>query len=304
MFMQKSPLAVAPLRSGVGKQIARWWLGRPVFFGLVVGAVLLGFLYLEENWRARRAWERCKRELEAKGAALDWAAFRPASVADEDNFFKAPEMANWFGGNGQSELASKLSFGGRLTSFPNTNILAEVWSVAPEASITADQADLVLDYAGSSLTLAAFGDVSASVPDPADAIIPLIIMDAVPLAEAIRNLARQVGLSYVTDPSLGFDNDRHQLSVSLRLENITAREALIAMLRNYNLELVGGSGGKIARIRVRDQADPKVVIEASARARGLKRSSDRHWSKAETSGRFPVASVRRAWRWSPGRSNR
>ena len=120
----------------------------------MVGATLLGSLYVEENWRGKRAWERCKRELEAKGAALDWAAFRPAKVADEDNFLMAPEMANWFGGNGQSELASKLSFGDRLTSLPNTNLLAEVWSVAPDARVAADQADLVLDYAGFALALA------------------------------------------------------------------------------------------------------------------------------------------------------
>jgi hypothetical protein len=267
MFMQQLLSAADPLQSGIWSRIAGWWFARPVLFALVAGATLLGALYAEENWRGKRSWERCKRELEAKGAALDWAAFRPAKVADEDNFLKAPEMANWFGGNGQNELTSKLSFGDRLTSLPNTNLLAEVWSVAPESRVAADQADLVLDYAGSSLALAAFEEGPAAGPDPASSVIPLIVMDAVPLADAIRNLARQAGLSYILDPGVQMGEGAHQMTVSFRWENVTARQALIAMLRNYNLQLVGGSGERMAKIKVRDQTEPKVEVEASARAR-------------------------------------
>jgi hypothetical protein len=59
-------------------------------------ATLTGLFYAVENWRGKRAWEKCRRELEAKGEVLDWNAFIPAPVPDEQNIFKAPKMAEWF----------------------------------------------------------------------------------------------------------------------------------------------------------------------------------------------------------------
>jgi len=64
-----------------------------VFLGL---AVLVAIFYAEEDWRGKRAWEKCKRELEAKGEVLDWNAYIPPPVPDDQNFFKAPKMAAWF----------------------------------------------------------------------------------------------------------------------------------------------------------------------------------------------------------------
>ena len=37
-----------------------------------------------------------------------------------------------------------------------------------------------------------------------NAVIPLIVMDDVPLTDAIRNLARQAGLNYMLDPKIGY----------------------------------------------------------------------------------------------------
>jgi hypothetical protein len=64
-----------------------------VLAGLVVLAALF---YAEEDWRGKRAWEKCKAELEAKGEVLDWNAYIPPPVPDDQNFFKTPKMANWF----------------------------------------------------------------------------------------------------------------------------------------------------------------------------------------------------------------
>ena len=64
-----------------------------VFGGLLILTVLF---YAEEDWRGKRAWENCKRELEAKGAVLDWDKLIPPPVPDEQNFFKAPKMGVWF----------------------------------------------------------------------------------------------------------------------------------------------------------------------------------------------------------------
>jgi hypothetical protein len=65
----------------------------PFFLGLVV---LIALFYAEEDWRGKRAWENCKRELEARGEVLDWKAYIPPPVPDDQNFFKAPNMADWF----------------------------------------------------------------------------------------------------------------------------------------------------------------------------------------------------------------
>jgi len=66
-----------------------WRLLRRSLMALAVFATLIAIFYTEENWRGKRAWENCKRELEAKGAVLDWDKFIPAPVPDDQNFFTA-----------------------------------------------------------------------------------------------------------------------------------------------------------------------------------------------------------------------
>jgi len=58
--------------------------------------VLAAFFYAEEDLRGKREWEKCKHELEAEGALLDWNAYVPPPVPDDQNFFKAPKMQEWF----------------------------------------------------------------------------------------------------------------------------------------------------------------------------------------------------------------
>ena len=92
--------------------------------------------------------------------------------------------------------------------------------------------------------------------------IPLIVMDDVPLTDAIRNLARQASLNYMLDPKIGFGQPGPdgkplaQPSVSIRWENITAEQALAALLNNYSLQLIEDSKSKIARISTKDPAAP------------------------------------------------
>jgi hypothetical protein len=47
------------------------------------------------------AWARFQQEMAAKQEVLEWQAFIPLPVLEEENFFKAPGMAAWFnrGGN-------------------------------------------------------------------------------------------------------------------------------------------------------------------------------------------------------------
>jgi hypothetical protein len=64
-----------------------WRILRRIIIGVAVLATLIAVFYSEENWRGKRALENCKRELEAKGAVLDWQKYIPAPVPDDQNFF-------------------------------------------------------------------------------------------------------------------------------------------------------------------------------------------------------------------------
>jgi type II secretory pathway component GspD/PulD (secretin) len=110
---------------------------------------------------------------------------------------------------------------------------------------------------------------AATAPAPAaqaGAIIPLIVMDDVPLTDAIRNLARQANLNYMLDPKIGFGQVGAdgkvgaQPSVTIRWENITAEQALTALLGNYSLQLVEDPKSKIARITMKDPAAPDPLV--------------------------------------------
>jgi type II secretory pathway component GspD/PulD (secretin) len=97
-------------------------------------------------------------------------------------------------------------------------------------------------------------------------VIPLIVMDDVPLTDAIKNLARQAGLNYILDPKVSFGQTGPdgrvvpQPSVSIRWENVTAAQALTALLGTYNLQLVEDPKSKIARVTVRDPAAPDPLV--------------------------------------------
>ncbi len=106
-----------------------WRIARRMLVGLSAFATLIAIFYTVENWRGKRAWENCKRELEAKGAVFDWNAFIPPVVPADQNFFDAPNMAVWFIRSG-STTAQNLGqtntneFRARLGS--NTNRIIEI----------------------------------------------------------------------------------------------------------------------------------------------------------------------------------
>src|SRR5439155_3352605 len=74
--------------------------------------------------------------------------------------------------------------------------------------------------------------------------------------DASLNLARQSNLNFQFDPRLtpitADGKPTNQPNVSIRFENVTAQEALQAVLDNYNLVLVRDPKSKIARVTVKD----------------------------------------------------
>jgi len=96
---------------------------------------------------------------------------------------------------------------------------------------------------------------------PGDVVIPTIVMDEVPLTDAIKNLARQANLNYILDPKVTFgpptpDGKIPVPNISIRWENVTAEQALNTLLTTYGLQLVEDPKTKIARITVKDPAAP------------------------------------------------
>ncbi len=91
-----------------------------------------------------------------------------------------------------------------------------------------------------------------------DDVVPLILIEEVPLTDAIRNLARQSDLNFMFDPQITMTN---QPNISIRFENVTAQEALLAVLDNHNLSLIQEPKSKIARIAIKDPKaeDPLFV---------------------------------------------
>ena len=71
------------------------WLGsaRGMWRFLIVLAwiaTLIGLWYGEENWRGRRDWNQYREATEARGESLDFAAYIPKPVPDEQNFAATP----------------------------------------------------------------------------------------------------------------------------------------------------------------------------------------------------------------------
>lgn len=89
-------------------------------------------------------------------------------------------------------------------------------------------------------------------------VVPLIVIDEAPLIEAVKTLARQANINFILDPRLtnpepGPDGTIPvPPNVTIRFENVTAEDALLAVLETYSLQLVRDPKTKVARITIKD----------------------------------------------------
>ena len=87
-----------------------------------------------------------------------------------------------------------------------------------------------------------------------------------PITTAIEHLARQAGINYMLDPKIGYGQPdangqiKVEPSLSIRWENISAENALIALLDNYGLQLIRDKKTGIDRITMKDPTAPPVLI--------------------------------------------
>jgi len=69
---------------------------RRVFIVLAWIVTIIGLWYGEENWRGRRAWNQYRKATEARGESLDYAAYIPKPVPDDQNFAATPFLKSFF----------------------------------------------------------------------------------------------------------------------------------------------------------------------------------------------------------------
>jgi len=87
------------------------------------------------------------------------------------------------------------------------------------------------------VTIALAAIIALVAARASEAPLPLIQLDNVPLPDALRQLARQAKMNVILDPRVSQAPYR-DIKVSVRWENVTARESLIALIDNYDLALV------------------------------------------------------------------
>ena len=116
---------------------------------------------------------------------------------------------------------------------------------------------------GNAIAGNAIAGASSSTPQAAaPSSIPLIRFQDVPITTAIENLARQAGINYLLDPKIGYGQPdangqvKPEPTLSIRWENITAGQALVALLDNYGLQITEDRKTHISRITTKDPTAP------------------------------------------------
>jgi len=81
-----------------------------------------------------------------------------------------------------------------------------------------------------------------------NAVIPMIVMEDVPLRDALYNLARQIRWTVNFDATLKATPSLLSTPVSLRWSKLTGKQALIALLDDFDLTIIDESSDGVVRI--------------------------------------------------------
>ncbi len=96
---------------------------------------------------------------------------------------------------------------------------------------------------------------ASQVGTNATGVIPLLVLDSILLTDAVSHLARAAGLAVSLDPDWPAAAIAEQGTISIRWERITARQALAALLDNYDLAMIEDPAASAARIT--QKRDPR-----------------------------------------------
>jgi len=139
----------------------------------------------------------------------------------------------------------------------------------PAATVGADQAVEPATGAETAGVPAVTGEESSGMtnsPAAATKVYPEILLKECPITAAIEQLARQAGINYILDPKIGYGQPdangviKPEPLLTIRWENITAEQALMAILDTYSLQLVQNRESGIARITTKEPNAPPPLI--------------------------------------------
>ena len=260
--------------------------GRPLFprlrrwcaLGLGTLAALTAAFYLEENWRGASAWETAKTKLESLQEKLDWAAYIPPAAPDDQNFFKAPQMQDWFAGKGSNELTARLS----LDTFP------ALASYRTNGNASVIVTELILRSPGT-------GEAPPGAAVPPAEVVPVISLDTASLSEAIQQLAKQANLKVDMDPQVisgrpGTDGKPGPpVRVTGQWTNVTALSVLMTLMCDNDLRWVEDAKTGLPLIRKADGAGPPGGVESANRGYVLVMIREAIGLVGEIADRFPLS---------------
>jgi type II secretory pathway component GspD/PulD (secretin) len=136
-----------------------------------------------------------------------------------------------------------------VTGFAQTTpVVAEAKPIAPP-DVSSGAAKPADGTAGKTVT---------ATPAKATEVVPLIVIDDVPLLDAVKNLARQCGINFQFDPRVTAQSN--QPNVTVRFENVSAEDALAAVLDNYGMVLQFDAKTKISKITIKDPKAEEPLI--------------------------------------------
>ena len=153
---------------------------------------------------------------------------------------------------GPGRLAPKLSV---TASWTNVTAQAALTALLKEHSLTmvTNPATTVTRIAPANLSVKPVP--TSQVGTNTSSVIPLLVMDSVFLTEAVTQLASAASLAVSLDPKMSATAFDAQGTVSFRWERITARQALAALLDNYDLVMIEDPATSAARIT--QKSDPE-----------------------------------------------
>jgi type II secretory pathway component GspD/PulD (secretin) len=152
------------------------------------------------------------------------------------------------------------------TNAPGTNATPAAEPATTNQMVVTAGTNALLVTTSSNEVTGATAVTSVTATNPPVASIPLIQFQDVPITTAIENLARQAGINYLLDPKIGYGQPdasgqiKTEPTLSIRWENITAYQALLALLDNYGLQLVQDRSTQIARITLKDPTAQPLLI--------------------------------------------
>ena len=110
---------------------------------------------------------------------------------------------------------------------------------------------------------AAQPSADAASAEPGGEVLPLVTFPDAPLVEVVRTLARQAGINIDFDPKVtqpGPEGQPPYGNVSIRWENITAEQALEAILKNNGLRLDRDPRTGVALVVVKEPAEMEPLV--------------------------------------------